>query len=109
MDVQVEMAITQGLRRRGIVALRAQEDGTDRFSDPDLLDRATALGYVLFTRDIDFWIEGARRQATGEAFAGIVYAHQITVRIGRCIQDLELIAKVFDPVDMENRVVHLPL
>jgi predicted nuclease of predicted toxin-antitoxin system len=63
MDVQVEMAITQGLRRRGVVVLHAQENGTDRFSDPDLLDRATALGYVAFTRDIDFLIEGARRQS----------------------------------------------
>ena len=109
MDVQVEMATTQGLRHRGVVVLRAQEDGTDQFSDPDLLDRATALGYVVFTRDIDFLIEGARRQATGETFAGIVYAHQMTVSIGRCVQDLELMAKVLDPADMMNRVVHLPL
>jgi predicted nuclease of predicted toxin-antitoxin system len=109
MDVQVEMAITQGLRHRSLVVLRAQEDRTDQFTDPDLLDRATVLGYVVFTRDIDFLIEGARRQGTGEAFAGIVYAHQITVSIGRCVQDLELMAKVFDPVDMLNRVVYLPL
>jgi predicted nuclease of predicted toxin-antitoxin system len=109
MDVQVEMAITRGLRHRGVGVVRAQEDGMDRSSDPDLLDRATALGYAVFTRDIDFLVEGAQRQATGEAFAGIVYAHQMTVSIGRCVQDLELMAKVFDPVDMMNRVVYLPL
>jgi predicted nuclease of predicted toxin-antitoxin system len=109
MDVQVAMAITQGLRHRGVTVLRAQEDGMDQSPDPDLLDRATALGHVVFTRDVDFLIEAARRQATGEVFAGVVYAHQLTVSIGRCVQDLELMAKVFDPVDMMYRVVYLPL
>ena len=53
MDAHVQAGITQGLRRRGIDVLTAQEDGADRLSDPDLLSRATALGRVLFSRDED--------------------------------------------------------
>jgi hypothetical protein len=87
----------------------AQEDGTDRLPDPDLLDRATALGHVLFTHDADLLAEAARRQLSGELFAGVVYAHQLKGSIGRCVDDLELLAKVFDPVDMMNRVEYLPL
>jgi hypothetical protein len=109
MDVHVQYAITRGLRQRGVTVLRSQEDGTTKLPDPALLDRAAALGYVLFTRDVDLLVEAARRQRAGEFFAGVVYAHQQYVTIRRCIDDLELQAKVYDPVDMVNRVEYLPL
>ena len=109
MDHHVDIAITRGLRLRGVTVLTAEEDGTKQLADPLLLDRATALDYVLFTQDVDLLAEAARRQVAGEAFAGVVFARQQVVSIGRCIQDLELMAKVLDPVDMMNRVVYLPL
>ena len=89
--------------------LTTQADGATQFEDPALLDRAMALGRVLFTQDEDLLIEGVRRQRSGEAFAGIVYAHQLRVTIGQCIDDLELIAKVYEPTEMANRIEHLPL
>ena len=109
MDVHVKSAVTQGLRLRGVMVLTAQEDGADTLADADLLDRAMYLGYVLFTQDDDFLVEAARRQRTGQAFAGVAYAHQQLISIGQCVQDLELMAKVLDPVDMMNRLVYLPL
>ncbi|HEY7152779.1 MAG TPA: DUF5615 family PIN-like protein [Gemmataceae bacterium] len=109
MDEQVRSAVTRGLRLRGVTVLTAQEDGTDAMDDSDLLDRATALGYVIFTQDVDFMIEAAQRQRTGQPFAGVVYGHQMNVSTGQCVQDLELIAKVYDLVDMMNRVEYLPL
>ncbi len=77
--------------------------------DPDLLDRATALGRALFTQDKDLLAEAARRQRSGELFAGVIYAHQHAISIGQGVNDLELIAKVYDPVDLANQVVYLPL
>jgi predicted nuclease of predicted toxin-antitoxin system len=109
MDHHVDIAITRGLRLRGVTVLTAEEDGTKQLADPLLLDRAMALGYVLFTQDVDLLAEAARRQAAGEAFAGVVFARQRVVSIGQCVQDLELMAKVYDPVDMMNRVEYLPL
>ncbi len=53
MDVHVHRAITTGLRMRGVDVITAQEDGYRRALDPDLLDRATALGRVLFSQDDD--------------------------------------------------------
>jgi hypothetical protein len=38
-----------------------------------------------------------------------VYAHQLYVTVGRCINDLELIAKAGMPEDLANRVQFLPL
>jgi hypothetical protein len=108
-DVHVHIAVVRGLRLRNVGVLRAQEDGTDRASDSELLDRATSLGYVVFTQDQDFLVEAARRQAAGEVFAGVVYAPQQHVSIGKCIDDLELLAKASEPAEMMNRVQYLPL
>ena len=44
MDVHVPLAITEGLRRRGIDVLTSQEDETTEEDDEFLLERATALG-----------------------------------------------------------------
>ena len=53
--------------------------------------------------------EAARRQRAGEFFAGVVYAHQLNVTIGQCVNDLEIIAKAGNPDDLANRVEYLPL
>ena len=109
MDVHVPWAITDALRRRGVDVLTAQEDGTSLLDDPPLLDRALELGRVVFTRDEDFLSEATLRQRTGKPFAGIIYAHQMRATIGQCVHDLEVMAKVYEPEDMANRVEHLPL
>ncbi len=109
MDHQVPRAITTGSRRQGVDVLTAFEDETDQLLDPELLDRATALGRALFSQDEDLLAEAARRQAAGTAFAGVIYAHQLRVPIGICIRDLTLIGLVGEPGDVQNQVVYLPL
>ena len=109
LDVHVPFAITAGLRLREVNVLTAQEDGAATLSDPDLLDRATALGRVIFTRDRDFLDEAQQRQQTGVVFSGVIFAHQLRVSIGQCVSDLELIANIYEPADMVNRVEYLPL
>lgn len=109
MDVHVPAPITRALKRRGVDVLTAQEDGAKRFPDDELLDRAQSLGRVLFTRDEDLLREAKARQENRKTFAGIIYAHQLRVTIGRCIDDLELIAKACEPEDYQDRVEHLPL
>ena len=109
MDVHVRRQITVGLRRRAVDVLTAQEDGAGRFPDPFLLDRSTALGRVLFTQDEDLLAEAAARQTRGQSFAGIIYAHQLQTTIGACIEDLELIAAVYEPHEMADQLLYLPL
>jgi hypothetical protein len=109
MDHHVRRAITNGLRLRGVDVLTAQEDGAATLPDPQLLDRATALGRVLFSQDRDLLREAARRQDAGEPFAGVAFAEQLAITIGQCIRDLELIAKVYEPEDIAGRVEYLPL
>ena len=109
MDVHIPYAITTGLRLRGVDVLTSQEDGSRRFLDPDLLDRSTEPGRILFTQDEDLLEEAATRQRSGESFAGLIYAHQTNVTIGQSVDDLELIAKTFDAEEWMNRVEFLPL
>lgn len=54
MDHHVASAITQGLLERGIDVLTADEDLHAEADDERLIERATTLSRVLFTRDEDF-------------------------------------------------------
>lgn len=89
--------------------LTAQEDGSAELSDPDLLDRATQLGRVLFSMDDDLLTEATRRQNENVSFAGVIYAHQLRITVGQSVRDLSLIAEVYDLTDIANRVEFLPL
>jgi predicted nuclease of predicted toxin-antitoxin system len=109
MDVHVRRAVTAGLRLRGVDVLTAQEDGNRELLDPELLDRATELGRVLFTQDDDLLREAKRRQQTGKSFAVIIYAHQLGITVSQCIADLELIAQASEPHEWLNRTIYLPL
>lgn len=109
MDVHVRRAVTNGLRLRGVDVLTAQEDGARELDDPALLDRATALGRVLFTQDDDLLREAAKRTQRREGFAGVIYALQLNITVGQCVDDLELIAKATVPDEWANRLLYLPL
>jgi len=108
MDVHVPMTITKALRRRGFDVLRAQDDGAERFPDPQLLDRADELKRILFTQDEDFLVEASRRMEAGERFATVVYAHQFTA-IGQCVNDLALLLEAITPDEAQGQLVYLPL
>jgi len=107
MDVHIPNAIADGLRRRGVDVLTAQEDASDTTPDSALLDRASSLGRVLFTYDDDLLVEAALRQVRGERFSGVIYAKVLEVSIGASVRYLELLAKVYDPEDVANIVTHL--
>src|ERR1700759_1530517 len=109
MDVHVPYAISIGLRLRGIDALTAQQDRTTQLDDSDLLEHSSALGRALFTQDQDFLRIASEWQSLGRSFAGIIYGHQAGITISQCINDLELMAKIYEPEDLTGRVEYLPL
>jgi uncharacterized protein DUF5615 len=108
-DHNVRRPVSEGLRLRAVDVLTAFEDGAHRLQDPDLLDRATSLGRVLFSQDEDLLAEAAHRQRTGRDFAGLIYTHQTSLSVGECIAQLELVAKASDPEELQGRVLFLPL
>ena len=109
MDVHVLRSITRALRKLAVDVLTAQEDGTARWTDPELLDRAAALRRVLFSQDEDLLIEAVRRQGQGVFFNGVIYAPQLALSMGQFIEELALLAKAGVPADFVNAVQYLPL
>jgi hypothetical protein len=109
MDEHFPGPIIRALRRRHVDVLTAQEDGSDGFSDPALLARASALRRALVTADADFLIIAADHQRRGVPFTGIFYADLGAATYGRFIDDLEAIAEASDLDEWRNVVKHLPL
>jgi len=102
MDVHIKRQITEGLRRRGV-------DNSSTLSDKELLDRAKILGRVLVTEDVDLIKEADRRLKNNEFLLGLIYLPQSKISIGRCIEELELLAKILEPEDFYNQIIFLPL
>jgi predicted nuclease of predicted toxin-antitoxin system len=108
-NVHVPRPITRALRKLRVDVITAQEVGAARWSDPELLDRATALGRVLFSQDEDLLVEAARRQSQGVVFKGVIYAPQLALTTRQFIEQLELLAMAGVPADFSNAVQYLPL
>jgi predicted nuclease of predicted toxin-antitoxin system len=102
MDEHVPSAVTQGLRRRGVDVLTAQEAAMVTASDEEHLAFALSQGRVIFTQDADF----LRLHVAGSNHAGIAYVHQQTP-VGDMIRGLMLIVEVLEPGDMLDHVEYL--
>lgn len=109
MDVHIPLAITEGLRRRGIDVLTAQQDGSDRLEDDLLLQRATSLDRALFSQDEDLLAVAAACQAKEVDFPGLIYAHQLGPGIGEIVEDLELMCTCTEAQELRSRIIFLPL
>ena len=109
MDQHVPRQISEGLRRRGVDILTAYEDGRSDTADEELLARAAELGRILFSQDRDFLIISNQWKQTGKEFAGVIYAHQLSITIGQAVRDLEFMSDALEPEDMLNKVEFIPL
>jgi hypothetical protein len=108
MDHQIHLAITEGLRRRGVDVLTAFEDGRAEAYDDELLQRATALSRIFVSQDQDLLRITREWQREGRGFAGVAFGIQEDLDIGGAIEYLELIAHVMSPDEMRNRVEFIP-
>ena len=106
-DVHINLAIVVALRAREVDVLTAQEDGSARLRDPQLLARATALQRVLLTEDKGLLALDALWRRQGREHAGIVHFDRQKIPVGQCIDALELLALGGQPADIVNQVVHL--
>jgi hypothetical protein len=81
--------------------------GPARASDPELLRRAREVGRILFSQDEDLIVEAVKCQRAGEQFATVVFARQLDLSLGRCIADLEALAKAALPEDAQGQIIFL--
>jgi predicted nuclease of predicted toxin-antitoxin system len=106
-DESVDVAIAQGLNRRGVEAFSARDRDKLGLTDEEQLIFASREKATIFTHDADFLRIAVRWSAEGRTHYGVIYCHQTTYGIGDCIRNLKLLATVLTPEDMINHIEFL--
>lgn len=103
-DENVNIAIVEGLKRRGVEACSAIEINKLDLSDEEQLRYALEEMATIFTHDDDFLSMVAESEVE---HCGIIYIHQEHLSIGECIRRLKAIAETMSPEEMHNRILFL--
>jgi hypothetical protein len=103
LDENVDPAIADGLRRRGIDVTTTQEMGLLQASDDRQIEFAINQNRVLVTHDDDF-LANAKR---GISHSGIAYCHPGTRSVGRIIAALALMSDCLSAEEMQNHIEFL--
>ena len=103
-DENVNVAVVEGLKRRGVDISSAVDTGKLGLSDEEQLIYAKEERAVIFTHDDDFLSMVA---GSGTEHYGIIYVHQQHLSIGECIRRLKTIVETTSPEEMHNRILFL--
>jgi hypothetical protein len=103
--------IIRGLRRREplLDIVRVLDVGLDHTPDPIILDWAAREGRVLVTGDLNTVVGFAwSRVRSWQDMPGVVALLE-NVGIGRVIDDVLLVAQCYEPDDIKDQVVFIPI
>ena len=103
----VNVAIAEGLKRRGVDAFSARDTGNLGFTDEEQLIFARREKAAIFTHDTDFLRIAARWMEQGRSHHGIIYCHPKSYPIGECLRKLRVLTSVLTAEDMINHVEFL--
>lgn len=103
LDENCNLAIADGLRRRGIDVTTTLEAGLLSAADEAQAAYALAEGRVIVTQDQDL----LRLNAAGVPHAGIAYCRKDTKSIGEMISGLAQVWERLEPEAMVGRVQFL--
>jgi predicted nuclease of predicted toxin-antitoxin system len=101
-DESVNIAIVEGLKRRGVNIFSAKDLQKLGLTDDEQLEVAVEYHAVIFTCDADFL-----RLALSRPHLGIIYVHQQKLTIGECIKRLKTIVQTMSAQEMVNQIVFL--
>ena len=100
LDENVDHAIANGLRLRGLDVTTATDAELIAASDLEHIEFAKAENRVIFTQDQDF----LRHHQTGNEHAGIVYSQQGVRSIGEIVRYLNLLSDCLQPQEMYGQL-----
>lgn len=109
VDVHVSQSVIDQLRERLVDVLTAFNDGAVQHDDAEVLERARALGRVLFTHDIRMKQVAESWQRESRPFAGLLFGQVLQGNVGRFVSDLERLSKGTDPGDWLNTIEYIPI
>ena len=110
-DENFDHDILRGLIRRlpSLDVVLVHDVGLTSQPDPVLLKWAASNHRIIMTQDVKTMIPYAEQLVReGEPMGGLIVVPQ-SVRIGRAIDDLELIVESYSESDMRDRIERLPL
>src|SRR5262245_27411459 len=108
-DVHVSQSIIDQLRERGVDVLTAFNDGAVQLDDAEVLERARALGRVVFSHDLRMKQAAEALQRESRPFGGLLFGPILQGNIGRFVSDLERLAKGSESADWANTVEYIPI
>ncbi len=106
-DENVNGAIVNGLRRRGIEVQSIHEAGNLGFGEEEQLAYAVAHHACLFTHDDDLLMIADQWQKSGKEHFGIIFVHQEKLNIGEIISRIKLIVDILSHEEMKNHIEFL--
>ena len=87
----VDVAIAEGLKRRGVDVFSARDTGNLGLTDEEQLVFADNEKAAIFTHDTDFLRIAARSMEEGRTHSGILYCHLKSYSIGECVRKLRML------------------
>ena len=103
-DEGVNIAIAEGLKRRGLKAYSCQEVGNIGLTDEEQIDYANPKKLVILTHDADFLRIIYEKRLS---HSGIIFVSQSKLSIGEIIRKIEFVVSILSEEDMENHVEFL--
>lgn len=103
-DEDVNIAITEGLKRRGIKAFSCQEVGNIGLTDEEQLEYAHTNKLVILTHDTDFLRIIHEKKLS---HSGIIFTFQHKLSVGEIIRKIEFLVSILSREDMENHIEFL--
>lgn len=103
-DEDVNVAIIEGLKRRGIQAYSCKEVGNIGLTDEKQIEYANSKKLVILTHDVDFLrIVNEKRLS----HSGIIFVSQNKLSIGDIIRKMEFLVSIISEEDIENHIEFL--
>lgn len=106
-DENINGAIVNGLRRRGVEIQSTHDAGNLGITDEEQLAYAVAQKACLFTHDDDLLTIADHWQKIGKEHFRILFIHQERLTIGEIIRRIKLIVDILSPEDMKNHIEFL--
>jgi uncharacterized protein (DUF433 family)/predicted nuclease of predicted toxin-antitoxin system len=100
VDESVNVAVAEGLKRRGITAFSAKDLGKLGITNEEQLETAIQNRAAIFNHDADFL-----RAVVESNHLGIIYVHQQKLSVGECIKKLKVLAETTCLDEMCNKII----
>lgn len=106
-DENADVRIAEGLRRRGVDARAAHEEGNLGVTDDTHFAHAASMRAVIFTHDHHLVETALEKNRRGEEHYGVIFVEMHRLGLGECIRRLALCFDVLSAEEMQNRVEFL--